>query len=171
MIVADASVLIALVKIQKLGILKQLYGRVLIGEVVKTEVLDQGKAISAPGVEQIETALEQRWIRHVRPNSRERRLARRILKNSRLDHGEAESIALAKSRKLFLIVDDKPARAMADALEITFLGTAGMLLEAFVRNFMTFEDLETTLRELSKVMWLSPGVVMGILKSAREMTK
>ena len=168
MIVADATVLVALSKMGRLVLLRDVYGRVIIGEVVKIEVLDQGKAISAPGVEQIERALEERWVRVVRLAAKERRLMRRILRNTRLDEGEAESLSLAHGRKLRLIVDDKQARALAATLGIAYLGTAGMLLAACLRGHISLEELEEAVRNLSRVMWLSPSVVAEILRVARE---
>ncbi len=43
MIVADASVLIALAKMRRLDLLREVYGDVLIGPVVKAETLDARK--------------------------------------------------------------------------------------------------------------------------------
>lgn len=48
-----------------------------------------------------------------------------------------------------------------------YVGTAGMLLEAFFRGF-SLEELERIVVDLSKVLWISPSVVAAILKSARE---
>ena len=58
MIVADASPLIVLAKLKRLGLLNGLYEEMLIGPVIKSETIDSGKAIHAPGVEQLEAALE-----------------------------------------------------------------------------------------------------------------
>ena len=168
MIVADASVLIALAKMVRLELLQRLYGQAIIGETVKVEVLDQGKAISAPGVEQMERALQQRWVRLVRLNAKERMFLRRLLSNSRLDDGEAEALSLAHSRGLKLIVDDKEARAFAGALGIAYIGTVGVLLEAYLKGHMTLEDFEQAMSDLSRVLWLSPAVVTEALKRARE---
>jgi len=48
------------------------------------------------------------------------------------------------------------------------LGTAGVLLEARVRRRLTLGELETALRELCEVLWLSPAVVAEIMRLARE---
>lgn len=79
MIVADATVLIALAKTQRLQILRLVYDEVLIGQVVSREALDQGKAIAAPGVEQIERAIQDGFLRAVRLTLKEQRLMRRVL--------------------------------------------------------------------------------------------
>ena len=57
MIVADASPLIALSKLQRLGLLRDLYGEVLIGSAVEGETIIAGRAVHALGVEQIEAAV------------------------------------------------------------------------------------------------------------------
>lgn len=171
MIVADASVLVALAKMQRLDLLRQVYGKVVVGPIVKAEVVDQGKAIAAPGVEQVEKALEEGWIQVVRLTAGERGLMQRLIKTSRLDAGEAECLALAHSRKRMLIVDDKEARALAEAMRLKYLGTAAVLLEAFIKGHWTFEQLEDAVADLSKVIWLSPAVVTEILKRAREARK
>ena len=168
MIIADATVLISLSKMGKLELLREVYRQVALGEVVKTEVLDQGKAISAPGVAQIERALQQGWIRVVRVTKKERSLMRRILESSRLDEGEAESLSLARRRGWMLIVDDKEARALAETLGIAYLGTAGVFLEAYLKGQVSLEELEEAVRDLSRIMWLSPAVVAEILRVARE---
>lgn len=168
MIVADASVLIALAKMQRLHLLKDVYGEAFVGPVVKTEVVDQGRTIVALGVEQVEKALEAGWLRLVRLSAKEHRIMQGILRTTRLDEGEAESLALAQSRKLTLVVDDKEGRAVAATLDTPYLGTAGVLLEGFLKGWLSFEELEDTVQDLSRVIWLSPAVVAEILKRARE---
>ena len=168
MLVSDASVLIALAKMQRLQLLEEVYRHVAISPVVKAEVVDRGKAISAPGVEQIEKALADGWIKVLRLNAKERQLKQRVLKTTRLDEGEGESLALAHSREVLLIVDDREARAMAAAMSLEFIGTAGVLLEAFLKHHLTLEELEEAVEDLSNVIWLSPTVVVEILKRARE---
>lgn len=171
MIVTDASTLITLSKIGRLGLLKEVYGEVVIGPVVKAEVVDKGKAVSAPGVEQVERAMEEGWIRMAKPNARERRMSQRLLRSTKLDEGEAEALALAQSRRLTLIIDDKEARTMAAILGIEYLGTAGVVMEAYIRGMISLEELEESVREVSKVMWLSPEVVADILKRAKEVRR
>ena len=168
MIVADASVLIVLAKTRRLEILRQVYGQVVVGPVVRKEVLEQGKAIGVPGVEWIEKAVEDGWICFVRLTAKEERLIRRIVRTSRLDEGEAESLAVASSRWYMVVVDDKEARALAATMRLKFLGTAGVLLEALLKGFLTLEELEEAVTDLSRVLWLSPAVVSEILKRARE---
>ncbi|MBI4455894.1 MAG: hypothetical protein HY644_08350 [Acidobacteria bacterium] len=156
---------------KRLELLKKVHGQILLGPEVKMEVLDQGKAIAASGVQQVENAVDKGWIQVTSLTKKEKSLEARILANSRLDRGEAESIALAHSRKLMLIVDDKEARAHAEVMGLEYMGTAAVLLEAFIKGHLKFQQLEETVEELSKTMWLSPAVVTEILRRAREKKK
>jgi predicted nucleic acid-binding protein len=166
--VLDASVLIALAKIRRLGVLRDTYSEALIGPVVHDEVVTAGKRIGAVGVERVEQALDSGWLRLVRPTPAERRLTTRILQGSRLHRGEAEALAIARQRGQLLVVDDKEARSLAGALGVDFVGAAGVLLEAFLEEHLTLEGLEGALVDLSGVTWLSPQVVATVLKLARE---
>lgn len=168
MIVADASPLIALAKIERLELLSELYEGALIGPIIKRETIDAGRSIAASGVEQIEAAVSRGDVRLIRTTGDERHLTQRLLKRSRLDRGEAEAIAIAHFRNIALLVDDREARSVAATMDVDFLGTAAVLLEAYLRGRFGMSDLEDAVRGLSKVIWLSPAVVAEILKRARE---
>ena len=167
MVVADASVLIALAKTGRIGLLRELYGEVAVGPRVREEVIEGGREIQAPEVSMIEAAFQGKWMREVAPAASERVLSRRILKGSRLHEGEAEAIALASFRKLMVLLDDKEARIVAQSMAVEFMGTAGILLEAFLRRALDFGGLEDALEDLTQVIWLSPSVVTEILRRAR----
>jgi len=169
-IVADASVLIALAKMHRLDLLHSVYGDVLIGPEVKAETVDAGKRISARGVERIEKALDDGWLQVARLSSKEKRTAHSIVSKAGLglDAGEAESLALASSRKLMVILDDRAARSFAEVMAVTFIGTAGMLFHAFAKKYLTLAEFEDVVEALSQTIWLAPAVVADLLKKARE---
>ena len=171
MIVTDASPLIVMAKLQRLQLLNDLHGDVLIGPAVKRETVDAGRIVSAWGVEQIEAALERGWLRMMLLTAEESGVMRRLTRSSGLGSGEAESIALAGVRRLRLIVDDKQARSVAAAAGIEHVGTAGILLEAYLRGRYDMDGLEAALGDLSRVLWLSPAVVAEVLRLAREATR
>ena len=168
MIIADASVLIALAKMRRLDLLDSVYGDVLIEPPVKAETVDAGKKISARGVERIEKVLDDGWLQVARLSWKERNTAHSIVSKGGLDAGEAESLALASSRKLVVILDDRAARSFAEVMGITFLGTAGILFHAFLKRHLTLAEIEDAVEALSQTIWLAPTVVAEILKKARE---
>jgi len=67
-----------------------------------------------------------------------------------------------------VLLDDKEARIVAQAKAVEYMGTAGVLLEAFLRQALDFGGLEAAIENLSRVIWLSPDVVFEILRRARE---
>ena len=168
MTVADATPLIALARIQRLELLREHYDQVLIGSVVKAETIDAGRSVRAQGVEQIEAAVDAGWLTIASSTDAENDLMQRLSQRSRLHQGEAESIALARVRKLPLVVDDKEARSVARAVGVRHVGTVSVLLEAYLRHRLGPDALETVLRDLGRTLWLSPSVVAEILRRARK---
>jgi predicted nucleic acid-binding protein len=67
-----------------------------------------------------------------------------------------------------LIVDDKEARSVAVATGVKIVGTAGVLLEAYLGAHLDLEELEAVLQDLVQVLWISPAVVAELLRLARE---
>ncbi len=168
MTVADAAPLIALARIQRLALLQDLYEQVLIGAVVKAETIDAGSAARALGVEQLEAAADAGWLAVATASDTESDLARCLSRRSRLHRGEAESVALARVRELTLVADDKEARSVAKTLGVPLIGTAGVLLQAYMRGNFGLDSLERALRDLGETIWLSPSVVAEILMRARK---
>ncbi|MDA2926855.1 hypothetical protein MYX78_06420 [Acidobacteria bacterium AH-259-G07] len=171
MIVVDASPLIALSKMGKLKLLKEVYGETIVGPETKAEVIEGGRTVRAPEVRLVERGAQEGWISETQLTDAEKRLAGEILKTTGLGAGESESIALGHSRNLPVVLDDKEARAVAEAMGIEYVGTAGILLEAFVKRTLDYEELEKAVRELGRVMWVSPDVIAEILKQARKVEK
>lgn len=113
-VVADASVFIALVQIHELPLLEALFGDVTIPRAVAGEV--------APSVPSLPAWVETRVLR--------RPLPPRIVAAS-LDAGEAEALALALEIEAELVIlDDLPARRLAEAMGLAIIGTAGVLFMA-----------------------------------------
>lgn len=166
--VPDASVLITLAKIDRVHLLRQLYGRALIGPIVKHEVVDEGKHVGALGVQRVEQALEEGWVRIMSISKPARQVQERLARTTKLHKGEVEAISIAKAHRSTLIVDDKEARSVAGALGVQYLGTAGVLLAAYRHKHLDQDEFEDAVTGLTRVLWLSPSVVAAILKMARE---
>jgi predicted nucleic acid-binding protein len=168
MVVTDASVLIVLAKVRHLNLLKHLYGSVLIGPVVRYEVVDEGRRVGALGVQLVERAMSDGWLQECHLSLRERRFVARLEGGTHLDPGEIEALSLAKHRGTTILVDDKEARLTAQGLGLDFVGTLGVLLEAYRKGHLPHAGLEDAANDVSRVLWLSPGVIAAILRSARE---
>ena len=171
MAVADASVLIALAKVGRLGLLNAVLGLVRISPEVKREVVDRGLEVSAPEVRYVQQAINEGWIRTARLTSRERSQAQTLITTTTLDGGEAESIAMARARDQTLVADDKEARIIARSLGVEVVGCLGVLFEAFRTGKIDLIQMEDVVKDLCEVLWLSPTIVADILKRARELSE
>jgi predicted nucleic acid-binding protein len=110
-IIADTSCLILLHKIREFGLLKKLYGEIIITSTIKQEF---GSALPS-------------WVAVKDPSSQ---ASHDIIATS-VDKGEASAIALGlEENNPLLILDDLKARRMASSLGINYTGTMGVLSEA-----------------------------------------
>ncbi|MDP2952757.1 MAG: hypothetical protein Q8O76_05530, partial [Chloroflexota bacterium] len=108
--VPDASPFIALGKIERVELLPQLYGRVMVAPQVWEEAVTAGRATGAADAAYLEkAAAELRFVR-VRLTPAEKTLAQRLTDRG-CGSGEAQVLAVAKGRKALAILDDKAARA------------------------------------------------------------
>ena len=112
-VVGDASVLLALAKLDRLPLLRDLFQEISVPPTVSREVSETLPQVPS-------------WIRVIEPRSI---IAVRPVVG--LHQGEVEAIALALDvRASVLILDDLPARRHAIALGLAIVGTAGVLVLA-----------------------------------------
>jgi uncharacterized protein len=168
LVVTNASPLIALARTDHLALLRAVYDSVLVGPRVREEVVEAGIATDPIGSRRVADGINSGWIREAETTADERARTSELLKQTRLGKGEAETLAIAEARKLTAIVDDKEARMTAERLGLRYLGTVGVVLEAFAHGHIEREGLETVVRDLTTVLWLSPEVVAEALRQARE---
>lgn len=170
-IVADSTLLIGLARIGRLGLLKELYGRVLVPPSVHEEVVMEGKRLGKAGAEEIERAVQAGWVKTATLTRGQMRRAEAYRASGGIGKGEAEAVALAEGRGLAVIVDDRYARRLAGTVGLELMGTAAVLLEAHWQGFLSKTEFAGSLRELGRVTWLSPEVVAELLRLAEEREK
>ena len=118
LIVCNASPLIALKQIGRLDVLEQLFDSLLIPPAVAYEI--------SPTVPTLPAWITQQALTQA--------IGPQILAAS-LGRGESETISLALEVNAKLIVlDDRPARRLAQALRLPVIGTLGILLAARQQN-------------------------------------
>ena len=89
--------------------------------------------------------------------------------SSDLDHGEAESIALAKELNAALILmDEKEGRRAAQRLGLHVVGTVGVLLEAKVKRFLSSVRPHLDALRQTAGFYLSESVYQSTLVLAGE---
>ena len=118
-VIADASPLIALARVDGLGWLRALFNEVLVTDAVLSEVLTGGYAASEARINQAITA---GWLRAVQSQTNTPPLPD-------LDEGEAASIRLALELggKSLLLIDERAGRAVAQELGLEVAGTAAVI--------------------------------------------
>lgn len=128
-VIADAGPLIALSRIDSLGLLHDLFGQVLVTEHVRDEVMP---AADYPGKAVIAQAFEAAWLTCPGPFETSWQPT-----NPGLDIGERSAIAAAlKMPGCLLIVDDRAGRAEAKSHGVAIIGTAAVIGLAKVQGLI-----------------------------------
>ena len=147
-VVVGTSVLIALSRIGKLDLLRNLYTLVLAPRAVAEEY---GEPLPE-------------WIKVL--DVKNKQLVRALLEY--LHRGEAEAITLAiEAEANIVILDDKKARSIARRLGLKIIGTVGILVLAKKQKLL--DDIEAEInRLLQKSFYLSQDVTTKALEIARK---
>ena len=150
-VVCNASPLIALAQIDQLDLLAQMFDTVVVPPAVVHEI---APTVIVPG-----------WISQQTLNQP---IGAAILQAS-LGPGESEAIGLALEMEAQLVIlDDRPARRLAQALGLSVIGTLGVLLAAQQRSLLRAVKpcLDTLLDHDFRI---SPGLYERILADAGEL--
>lgn len=161
MTVSNSGPLIHLAKIDRLKLLKELFGEVIIPEDVKLEVVDRGKDEGAADAFLIEGEIENGWILIDRSNDEK---SKKIAESAGIEIGEASAIMLAKRKDCPVLIDDLAARRFAIGLGLEVVGSIGVLMRSAKMGKISKRDALEALDKLSKVMWLGIDVYEGARK-------
>ena len=159
--VADAGPLIALARVEKLQLLRSLFGVGFIPPAVHHE----GQAGSGrPGATRIGEALSAGWLRVtlLADHAQAANLVRIV------DAGEAQAIALCLERNArFLLIDDAKGRKVAQRAGIRLVGVAGVLLTAKSQGLLV--AVSPVLKELADAGYrMSRQLIEGVRRNANE---
>jgi len=127
-VVSDASPLIALARVNRLELLRALFGRLIIPDAVWNEIVLSGadKAGKAD-------FFRADWIE---PRPVNDQALTSLLKHD-LGAGESEAIVLARELNAdFLLMDERLGRSVARNLGLTTIGLIGVLIEARQRGLL-----------------------------------
>ena len=170
-ITSNTSPIIALAKIGRLKMLKDLYGTVVISRFVKVESVDRGKELGAADALEIERAIDEGWIKVADLTRRQKQTVQRLISEARVGLGEAEALTIARDEKVPIILDDKEARAIAKSWDLELMSTVMVLYEAFIKDLISYDELVEDLAKLTRVMWISTDVITEVIKRAKKVVK
>ncbi len=162
MIVSNATPLIYLAKVGKLDLLK-IFGRVVIPEEVKVEVVDRGKKLEKADACVVERAIKEGWIEVLKTEP--------VDVPVKLHPGERAVLSLARRLGVNeVLVDEKPARFAAKLLGLKPRGTVFVLLKALEKGLIDLDDFLDTLDRLVKHGFrLREEVVIEAIRKAKEL--
>ena len=129
LVIADAGPLIALARIEQLGLLRLLFDDVVMTETVRQEVLPPEDFIEKAGIRQAITA---GWLTVVTDDNPEQYTAETLGYVDGLDPGETSSILCAEKlqsgrQTVVLLMDEAKGRAVARRLALEVTGTVGII--------------------------------------------
>jgi uncharacterized protein len=153
-VICNSTPLIALSSINKLQLLHNLFGEIIIPEKVYSEVVIAGSG--KYGSVDVKACP---WIRVAKTSNYS-------LKNilmQLLDEGEAEVIALADEQKAALvIIDERLARKCASVAGFNLIGTLGIIAKSKVQGYIP-EARGLIATMLEKGIWFNNALVNRIL--------
>ncbi len=154
-IVSNTGPLIALARIDQFDLLHELFGTVYIPPAVRSEILDPCTLDAVSGANWMVVCTTKDEI------------AVQLLKEE-LDAGESEAIILARERNAdLLLLDERAARRKAVTLELTVIGTLGVLLMA--KNRGLIPALKPLLADLRIAgFYIGEALYAQVLHSAGE---
>lgn len=168
-IIADASPLIALARINHLHLLRQLFKEVWLTDTVELEIFAGGHSDSTP----IRQAIKDGWLQvttsDVDSKDTDTIVAAEV---EGLDPGEATSILWATDlqdagKQVVLIIDEAKGRKIAHRLSLEVMGSAGII--AIAKRVNLIEQAHPLLIQLCESGYrLSPTVIAAALRIAGE---
>lgn len=163
-IVSDTSPISALIRLDLLEILPQLFGSIIIPPAVERELLfleKQGFDLS--------NFRSLSWIQVQSPSKND--FLKQLLVE--LDEGEAEAIALAKELSArFLLIDELKGRSVAESCQIPIVGLLGLLLLGLLllaKKSGIIQEIRPVIIRLRSIgFYASTKILNHVLNSAKE---
>jgi len=155
-LISNSSPLIFLSKINKLDLLKKMFGFIMITDAVKEEVLINNK----PGHFIIEESIKEGWIKIINPKENP---------DLGLGPGENSVINLAREKKDTLIMDDFFAINTAKAFDIPILRTTSLIFLAVRKKIIAKQKAIYFFNQLIKEgYYISPEIYSILLNRLRR---
>jgi len=159
-VVSNATPLIGLASIRQLGLLKMLFGEIIIPRAVYDETVTSGR-VGGGAKREVSKA---GWIKVVEVHDR---LAVELLLDE-MDLGEAETIVLAHEMGAdWVLMDEKKGRRKLSQLGLNKIGTIGILLKSRQQGLLSL--LRPELEKLQERGFsISQSVIDAVLEQAGE---
>ena len=135
-VITDTTPILSLLKAERLNILKQLYGTILIPKAVYRE-LTENPIYQKEG----EIIKNTDFLSVVDVNNIQSVNILRAVTG--LDAGESEALIIYNEQKAeLLLMDERKGRLVAKQLNVRHIGTAGILMLAYDKNLLQAEEVK-----------------------------
>lgn len=163
MIVSNASPLIYFARVGRMDLLLKLFGKIILEEEVRREVVDSGKKEGYA-----DATLVEEFI--LKGSIDVRRIRKPMEMRIGLHIGEINTIALARELKCKdVLIDEEDARAVARVFGLTPRGCLYVLKQSVDRKFISDREAIETLNSIvSSGFRLSAKYYLEFLKSLNE---
>ncbi|WP_128223528.1 DUF3368 domain-containing protein [Halobacteriaceae archaeon SHR40] len=161
--VFDATPLIYLAKVERLGLIETLDGVCLVPEAVYQQVVTKGIEAGYTGARRIERRVEDGTLEAVEVE--ELPVADRLGRNPGLSRADVAVPACAHSRDGIAVTDEAVGRSAADVEGIETRGTAFVVLSAVSGGVITPEEGRTVIDSMIEQGWyVAPNLYTKILQ-------
>ena len=168
-VVADAGPLIALARIGQLNLLPRLFGKVLLTDLVVSELMDGGDFADTAALRE---AFAADWLEIIKTSDPDLLQCRDWVNLHQIDMGEASALVLATTHTalgddVLIVLDDARGRQAAQHAKLKALGTAGLLILA--KNAKMIAEVKPLLLALQEGHYfLSERLLKAVLQLANE---
>ncbi len=169
-IIINSGPLMALGKLNRLELLVELYGQIQIPNAVYTETVIQGITYGASDALTIKLFLQYHNLPIIEVSTS---TLASYIPSVMLDRGERELLALAQTvSEPFVILDEEIARAEARRLNIPVHGTLGVLVQAYKKALLSFNQIQFLFEEIAirEDIWISAKLCKKVLNSLSNST-
>ena len=168
----DSSSLIVLARVRALPALHDIYGRIGLIRSVYDEVVTEGQRKGFADAAIVAKAVEAGWFSQLTLTAEEQRVADAFVKKtSGISHTDAESLACARSRKLTLLIEDRRARNVARAEEISYITIQVFPLYGVVERSLATAQGDDLLTRIGRAMNTDLAVVEALRAAVREIDR
>ena len=161
-VVSNAGPLMVFSKLNLLHLLKELYGEIIIPHAVYEETVINGIRYGFKDAHTLLLFLNQNNWKTQKTLNIPQEIA-----NANLDKGEKEAIALAFSKNALLLMDEEFGRYVAREKRLKIKGSLGVLIEAYRKGLISFEQLRYHFAQISNRndIWISSKLCDKLLEN------
>ncbi|KXB02238.1 hypothetical protein AKJ44_01040 [candidate division MSBL1 archaeon SCGC-AAA261F17] len=168
MVVCDSAPLIHLSRVNKLGLLKDLFGEVEIPPSIYREVVEEARELGKPGVSTIEGAIDDGWLKVTKIRGRKK--IKKLAESEKIQIEDAEVLYLAKDLATSLVTSDGWLIKIAKGIGVETLWTTTLVLLSIKEGKMSKKEGKNLLRELvTSGLYIKPDVYAMLLQAIDEM--